>query len=220
MSNQSKPKEIKCNRCSIQGLEWHTIQENGQNKYRLRWVWDKAPHDQDECQKIKNREQGYSFAEIIMKHKNAAPKQQEEQKQETRQPTTGPDTTLRVSEDKKDIIPVAGRNTTPQEYVTREYFESYMNKYQLKIQEFISDFWEQNTRLFNTIQMIQNQYKYIPGFTENMQKDIENTFKKGSDLVVEKKDTSTLLGESKPRIQPYQSKEEEEQDKIEVQNMK
>lgn len=202
MSGQQKPKEpIKCNRCSIQGLEWHTINENGQNKYRLRWVWDKAPHDTDECQKIKNREPGYSFAEIITKHKNNAPPQQEEQKNPPQTTTT---------ETKRDIIPIAGKNNVPQEYVTKEFFESYMTKYQLKIQEFISDFWEQNTRLFNTMQMMQNHFKYIPGFTENMQQDIDKTFQKGSDM----------LGDSKPKIEPYKNKEEEEADKLAVNSMK
>lgn len=56
----------KCKYCNIQGLEWF---KNDQGQNRLRFVSDKQPHTREECDNIKNRVAGFSFAEVLQKHK-------------------------------------------------------------------------------------------------------------------------------------------------------
>jgi hypothetical protein len=63
---QTQQQNTKCKYCNIQGLEWFKNTE-GQN--RLRYVSDKQPHTREECDNIKNRVAGFSFAEVLQKHK-------------------------------------------------------------------------------------------------------------------------------------------------------
>lgn len=172
--------EIKCKKCSIQGLEWYT---NKEGKYRLRFVSDKVDHTMEECQNIQQRKDGYSWKEIIQMHKNNASTSSTQQQQQQQQNTEDDKPTQQKQQyQNTQIPPPAGKETAPQEYVTKAQFESEFMKLQLKISEFVEDFWKQNSRLFNSLSQMRESMKYIPGFTQNMNEDINNTFKTGSEI--------------------------------------
>jgi hypothetical protein len=60
--------QTKCKFCNLNtGLEWAKTDEG---KNILRYVGDKEPHWKD-CKKIQARETGYSFVEVINRHKGS-----------------------------------------------------------------------------------------------------------------------------------------------------
>lgn len=161
MSDDSKKKDsVQCKYCNVYGLEWFKNDE-GQN--RLRWKGDHQPHTREECASIKAKEDGFSFYDVIAKHKGSGSSS-----------TSAPPP-------QKDL-----KETDMTQFVQAlEKIDISILNLAKSLGELKLDVYKGLTQVSSTIRDMQEKFSYIPGFDENMGKELGQTFKKASEVSTE-----------------------------------
>lgn len=162
MSTEEKKKDsVQCKYCNVYGLEWYKNDE-GQN--RLRWKGDHEAHTREECTSIKNKEDGFSFYDVIGRHKGS-----------------GSSSNFKSVGQPKEL-PEADMT----QFVTAlEKIDNSIINLAKSLGELKLDVYKGLTQVSSTIRDMQEKFSYIPGFDDNLSKSLDTTFKKGSEVAKE-----------------------------------